>query len=391
MGVLFIMPQWAAPSELWMQRMIEAIEPHIVAIGCPSPTEKIWRNRIPAFALQDSPPNFLRRLSHRLRIPVWLKPRETALDVLRNAIADPSVTTVLINYLEDALQFEDVWASTPKPVFVHCHGCDVTWDWRLHESPDRCHFPFDYVQRARRLGARVTFIANSASTAQRLLSIGIQRERIQIKYYGIPAPSAPPPHLLQTTGLQILYLGRLIDFKGPDLVIRAFEMACDQGLDATLTLAGDGPLRLTCELLQRRSRYRERIRLLGAINGDQGEKLRAEADIFTAHNYFGPLSHQEEAFGVSVVEAMAAALPVVSGRNGSLSETVVDGETGILVEPGDVAAHAQAFLRLAADPALRRQMGEAGWRRAREHFSVEQERTSLLRILGLPNPSTCAF
>ncbi|MCH8923254.1 MAG: glycosyltransferase, partial [Planctomycetes bacterium] len=70
-----------------------------------------------------------------------------------------------------------------------------------------------------------------------------------------------------------------------------------------------------------------------------GERLRAEADIFTAHNCTGPITRQEEAFGVSIVEAMAAGLPVVSGRSGSLPEIVEDRVDGILVEPGDREAH----------------------------------------------------
>ena len=62
---------------------------------------------------------------------------------------------------------------------------------------------------------------------------------------------------------------------------------------------------------------------------------------------------------------------------------MVENETGFLVKPGDVESHAQALLRLGADRDLRRRMGEAGWRRAKEHFSWEKERRELLKILGL--------
>jgi len=388
MGILFIMQQWEAPSELWMSRMIEALEPHIVAIACPAPSERAWRNRIPAIALRDSPPNLLRRIGHSVGIPLWLKPRRTAADVLRHALADPAVTTVLIHYLEDALKFEEVWAQTNQQLFVHCHGYDVTWDWRTHQKPATPYFPPDYLPRVRRLSQRATIIANSHSTAQRLLAGGVPPDRIAVKYFGVPAPAAPFVRPLRTKEIEILYLGRLTDFKGPDLVIRAFELACARGLEATLTMAGDDDLRMTCELLQRRSPVASRIRLLGPVTAEQGDELRARADIFTAHNCFGPLSHQEEAFGVSIVEAMAAAIPVITGRSGSVEEIIVNDVTGILVEPGDVAAHAEAFLRLANNPDLRRQMGEAGWRRVREHFTMEKERANLLQILGLPDSPT---
>src|SRR5690606_33177261 len=120
--------------------------------------------------------------------------------------------------------------------------------------------------------------------------------------------------------VQILYLGRLVDCKGPDLTIQAFSLACEQGLRGKLTIAGDGPLLAECEQLRAVSPFAHCIQLLGSVDEPTAERLRTEADIFTAHNRKGPYTNQEEAFGVSFVEAMAAALPIVSGANGSLPE-----------------------------------------------------------------------
>jgi len=158
-------------------------------------------------------------------------------------------------------------------------------------------------------------------------------------------------------------------------------------MDGTLTMAGDGPMRLTCEILRAHSPYADRIKMLGAVDRQTGEQLRKEADVFCAHNCMGPITLQEEAFGVSIVEAMAAGLPVVSARSGSLPEVLEDGKQGILVEPGDVKAQAEAFIRLANDPSLREQMGRSGWERARKLFSIEQEIARLREIIGLPDRS----
>jgi glycosyltransferase involved in cell wall biosynthesis len=207
--------------------------------------------------------------------------------------------------------------------------------------------------------------------------------RIVVKYLGVTTPAAPPLRAEQHEDLEILYLGRLIDCKRPDLVIKAFELACDKGLKGNLTIAGDGPLRDSCESLRVRSRYSERIQMLGAVDEQTAERLREKADVFTLHNMRGPMTRQEEALGVAAIEAMSSALPVVSARSGGISEVVVDGETGILVRPGDVDAHAEGFLKLASDPALRRRLGVAGWRRARTVFSLEKERSYLLRLLKI--------
>jgi colanic acid/amylovoran biosynthesis glycosyltransferase len=383
MGVLIFMPNWAAPSELWMTRMIEAIEPFVVAVAAPHPAEDSWQGRIPAVAVRDQPAASWRRICHKCRFPVNVSPRQTEQMVLRGAVEDPKVTVILVHYLEFALRYWPVWASTSKKMFVHCHGYDVTWDLRQHERPNILSHTHNYIDQVRHLAKRATLIANSQLTAQKLEKIGIDRNAVVVKPYGIPAPCFPNDRRNTSSCVNILYLGRLVDFKGPDLVIRAFERACDKGLCASLTIAGDGPLKTTCELMRKRSRYSQLIRLTGKVSDDQGKALRAAADIFTAHNRLGPLSHQEEAFGVSIVEAMAAALPVVTGRSGGVEETVVHGETGILVTPGDVEAHAEAFMRLARDPDLRRQMGEAGWLRAKNEFSQEQERDRLRQIMGL--------
>ena len=85
--------------------------------------------------------------------------------------------------------------------------------------------------------------------------------------------------------------------------------------------------------------------------------------------------------GVALIEAMAQALPVVTGRSGAVSESVIDGETGILFEPGDVDAHAEALRSLVLDKPLRLAFGHAGWDRAKTSFSVAKEKKSLTAIL----------
>lgn len=79
-----------------------------------------------------------------------------------------------------------------------------------------------------------------------------------------------------------------------------------------------------------------------------------------------------EGFSNAILEAMAAGAPVVASRVGGNREAVVDGETGVLVPPGDAGAFAEAILKLLRDPPLARRMGEAGRRRAEEHFSLDR-------------------
>jgi glycosyltransferase involved in cell wall biosynthesis len=80
-----------------------------------------------------------------------------------------------------------------------------------------------------------------------------------------------------------------------------------------------------------------------------------------------------EPFGIPIIEAMAAGIPVVATRGGAFPETVDDGETGFLVERGDAAALAVALRRLLEHPELRQRMGARARRRVRSHFTWDRQ------------------
>jgi len=309
--------------------------------------------------------------------------------LLTEAIRRNDVDCVFIHFLVYAVKFRRVWRSTEKPIFVHCHGWDVTWDLQRAKpgitGRTNVH-PRGYQEAIRKLPANVRFIANSWTTADSLVSIGIDRRRIGVKYLGVPCGNPPSASNRSWAGdrvLTVLYLGRLVDFKGPDATIRAFARARELGLHGRLVIAGDGPLRAACESTITELSLGPYVELKGAVSKEEGERLRQQADIFTAHSQTGPRSGQAEALGVGFLEAMAAGLPVVTGRSGSLPEIVREGESGVLFEPGDIEAHAQSLAALGRDATWRARMGDAARGYVRCNFSLEAEEKKLRRILGL--------
>ncbi|MEM9829415.1 MAG: glycosyltransferase [Bacteroidota bacterium] len=375
MSVLFIMPNWYSPSELWLHRMINMMEDEINTIACYNPAKKKYNGKIPAVNLFDC--SFLARVKNKLNLTQ--QGNNVNYRGLNSVIKRNNIKKIFIHYLTSVVNLSKLIETSEIPVYIHCHGYDVIWD-RKKRSGELIH-PEDYVDMVRSLSDKVFFIANSHYTANKLKQIEIKEERIIVKSYGVATP--PSPTIRSNKGkLKILYLGRFVDFKGPDLVIQAFDRAKKEGLNAELIMAGDGRLMFSCDLLKRRSAYSDDIHFLGETDAITGDRLRQEADIFTAHNCTGVLSNQEEALGVSVLEAMSASLPVISGRNGALTETVVENETGILVEPGDIDEHARAFLKLAQDIELRNTMGAAGWQRVKDYYSYEIEQQKLKNIFG---------
>ncbi|MGE5177856.1 MAG: glycosyltransferase [Bacteroidota bacterium] len=116
-------------------------------------------------------------------------------------------------------------------------------------------------------------------------------------------------------------------------------------------IAGEGALRAALLAEHQALGLGDRVRLLG-FRDDPIRLLRA-ADLFVLSSYL-------EGLGTSVLDAMAAGLPVAATRVGGVPEIVEDGATGLLVPPRDPAALAEAISRLAADPALRARMGARG-------------------------------
>jgi glycosyltransferase involved in cell wall biosynthesis len=157
----------------------------------------------------------------------------------------------------------------------------------------------------------------------------------------------------------LLSVGRL---RGPkDFLTLVRAVAELEPGSVRLRIAGDGPDRGALEAEVARLGLEEAVELLG-MRTDIAELLAA-AGVFV-------LCSDSEGLPMSVLEAMAAGVPVVATAVGGVPELVSDAETGILVPPRDPAALARALGALAADADLRERMGEAGRRRAEGEFSL---------------------
>ncbi|QDT62889.1 glycosyltransferase family 4 protein [Calycomorphotria hydatis] len=379
MSLLILAPNLETPSHLWMRRTLEELSGQVSTIVTNKQLNNWACEGVNVQVLPETP-TFLSRGLHRMGL-IQRSPWHTyQSEFLKKLIDRPDISAVVIHYLNQAVALQEAIINTRKPVFIWCHGNDVTWDMQVAETGERLH-PMNYIELVRKLAAHAKFIANSHATRQRLMNIGVREEQIEVLYFGMP-----PAEMIDRSGRDectFLYLGRLVDFKGPELTIAAFDLACDQGLQGKLLIAGDGPLRKACEQARRDSCYRDRIQLIGTVDAESGTKLRAEVDVFTAHNRKGPQTNQEEAFGVAFIEAMAAGLPVISGCNGSLPEIMQDGVHGILFPPGDIAAHAEALLKLEREKELRLRLGETARQHALNQYSLERESNQLRTILGI--------
>ncbi len=180
----------------------------------------------------------------------------------------------------------------------------------------------------------------------------------------------------------ILCAARIDVGKGQDALVEAFARISGAFPDAVVAICGEpfGPEDFLVALRRRVVELGLEHRVLFLGQREDLPALMAESQVFC-------LPTEHEAFGLVFVEAMAAGLPVVAVRSGGVPEVVVDGVTGLLSEPGDLAALAANLARLLAEPHLRRQMGEAGRARALDRFAPSRVAEAWLDILSPGRPA----
>lgn len=214
----------------------------------------------------------------------------------------------------------------------------------------------------------------------------------------------------------VLFIGRISPEKGVHVLLDAMRRLASSHPEASLTIVGpadvaprqfvdplrrDGAVAGLEHFLARPGAYsRELSRQIRGTPMLHVQRLGAVAhDALTAHyaaaGVFVFPSVWHEPFGLPVIEAMAAGLPVVATRGGAFPEVIVDGQTGFLVERGDVQSLSRAISTLLANPGLRARMGAAGRARVASLFTWERSVSRLVElyegVLDPPRSASCPF
>lgn len=208
---------------------------------------------------------------------------------------------------------------------------------------------------SRRLSAHVAVGERSARAVEE--AVGLPSGSVRTIYNGVPdLPVEPLPR--RADGPVIGAVGRLSPEKGYDVAIRALPNLPG----ATFVLVGDGSERQRLEALSAELGVADRVDFVGWSN--EPRRYLPGFDAFV-------LPSRQEGFPLAVVEAMLAGVPVVAADVGSVSEAVVDAETGFLVPPGDAAALTDRLGHLISNPKLAQRLGRSGRERARGNFTAE--------------------
>ena len=257
--------------------------------------------------------------------------------------------------------------------------CRVPLIWHIRDHIDVTYLPSFAVKMMRFLAARVPafVIANSQSTLDQLhlavakpgavVPSGVDPQG-EVVYDGI-ASGIPPvaSDTLVTGPLRIAIVGRLAGWKGQHIFLEAASKLVEAGIDAQFLIAGTAMFGEDSYVAELHSQV-DRLGLQGKVQF-LGHVDPIEAFLPTV-SILVHASTSPEPFGQVVIEGMAAGIPVVATDGGGVKETVVHGETGLLVPMGNAEALADALRMLIDRPELRAKLSTKGRQRVLRHFTA---------------------
>jgi phosphatidylinositol alpha-1,6-mannosyltransferase len=253
------------------------------------------------------------------------------------------------------------------PFVVYAHGNEV-----LASIKSGWLKPRLALQRADRV------LANSHYTAGLVRQVGVAPDRVEIVNPGCDIENFRPrspniglrKKLLGERGASrvLLTVGNLVARKGHDMVIRALPLLRRRFPELTYLIVGEGPERERLSDLAVTGGVREHVVFAGHVPVELLPEIYALSDVFVMPSRAQLDRCDVEGFGLVYLEANACAKPVVAGRSGGISDAVVDGVTGFLVNPEAPEDIAGALARILDDDELGRRLGEQGRSRVVREF-----------------------
>lgn len=265
------------------------------------------------------------------------------------------------------------------PYVPYVHGADLLaykdrflWGWALRQILRRSQW----------------VIANSVFTGHAVEACGVVPQKILIlnpaidleRFARLPAREEERRRHGWEGRLVILSVGRLVERKGQDMVIRALPEVAALLPQVRYAIGGSGPFRMALERLAGELGVAERVEFLGFVPEAELPALYAAADLFAMPSRELPEAGDVEGFGIVFIEANAAGLAVLGGRSGGVEDAVVDEGTGLLVDPGDPQAVARGLIRLLQDEPLRRRLADRGRERASAEFDRRARAARLWKL-----------
>lgn len=300
-----------------------------------------------------SPPGFLKRLRH------------------------VGASVVHTHFATEAVAFWPIVRHLDCPLVVTLHGSDINIYREFWEKGQLGFSNRRYPERMLSLSRKgnVHFVAVSNAIKRRAIEYGIPPERITVRHTGIDLNrfrfSGVP---VTARRKRILFIGRFVEKKGAEYLLRAIALVKSVVRDAELTMVGDGPL--SAKLRELANELEVSVRFTGALTATEVKREIDEARILCMPSVTAA-NGDAEGFGMVLLEAQACGVPVVTSARGGAEEGILDGKTGFAFPERNVVTLCEQLTRLLVDDDLALSMSEAARVFVKQRFDIQSCTRSL--------------
>tara|TARA_R110002096_G_scaffold398734_1_gene594865 strand:+ start:4304 stop:5401 length:1098 start_codon:yes stop_codon:yes gene_type:complete len=292
---------------------------------------------------------------------VWTK-------YIERSIKKNKIDNVLIEYGTHAYHLLPILKRIRLPVIVHFHGYDAS----VKHVIKHCNYYKDLFEIVDRV------IVVSKKMEEALLQLGCPKNKLVYNVYG------PQPKFLEVQAKfnkkQFITIGRFTNKKAPYYAIMAFIEVLIKHPDATLLMGGDGELLNTCQNLVKHYNIEQSVTFLGVITPEKFRYYLSESLAFVQHSITAD-NGDMEGTPLSVLEASAAGLPVISTYHAGIPDVIVHGETGLLSNEHDVKTMSEHMKQLLDNLDYAKTLGINGKRNIKANFNMERHINKLQNIL----------
>ena len=310
---------------------------------------------------------------------VWRQPEEGLLLFLRHCRGDlRRLRRLLAQRRVEVLNIQSLTGSVFPYLLLGSSGCRLVLTFQGNEffrlKPGRERLRRWLLRFAIRRADQVVVVsANLAAEVARLWPPAADKT-LEIPN-GVPVAEFGGPARPPGTAPYILSLARLNLLKGHDVLLQAFRTVADRVPQVRLVIAGDGPERVRLRAVCLALGLKDRVTFVGEADRSRARELLAGCELLV-------LSSWSEGLPIVALEAMASGKAVIGTKVGGIPEIVADGDTGLLVPPGDSEALSKAILRLLDDPEARVAMGRRGLTQVKTRYDFAQTVDRYLDVYG---------
>jgi colanic acid/amylovoran biosynthesis glycosyltransferase len=326
-----------------------------------------------AFPVYDDKDKFLIRsklglISYLIQKKVLGK---KSIGVRTNALKDyltiNKIDVVLAEYGMVGAMITEACRLAGVPLVIHFHGADAYYKKNIDEYGELYKKAFAYAS---------AIIAVSKDMVGKLVALGAPADKIFNASCGVDTGTFPQLDISHSKK-NFLAVGRFVEKKSPQSLVKSFKLVVDKLPDAKLWMVGDGPLFDETKALVIELGISNNVTLTGVLKTAQIKDLMKQMRCFVQHSVTAT-NGDSEGTPVTVLEAASSGLPIIATRHAGIKEAVLDGVTGFLVDEFDINGMAEKMVLLADSPEMAVHFGEAG----REHMISNYQMNDRIKLLN---------